>query len=71
MTRCANERPGFGRFSPSMYALVHRSLSAAMMMRAYSRIFDKLKERGWNRIGEKVALSKAEKIWVAVRYGAF
>ncbi|MEQ8506052.1 MAG: presqualene diphosphate synthase HpnD [Rhodospirillales bacterium] len=42
---------------------------AAMMMEAYGRIFRRMKARGWARVLEPSGLSKAEKLWVAVRYG--
>ncbi len=46
-----------------------RMRPAVMMMEVYRRIFDKLLARGWSRIGERVSLSKAEKLWVVFRYG--
>ncbi|MAO55241.1 MAG: squalene synthase HpnD [Rhodospirillaceae bacterium] len=42
---------------------------AAMMMEAYERIFRRMEARGWQRVLEPAGLSKAEKLWVAVRYG--
>ena len=42
---------------------------AAMMMEAYERIFRRMQARGWHRVLEPSGLSKAEKLWVAVRYG--
>ncbi len=42
---------------------------AEMMMHVYHRIFEKLKSRGWERLGERVSLSKAEKLWIVLRYG--
>lgn len=44
---------------------------AKMMMEAYERIFNRLSRRGWGRVLEPAGLSKAEKLWVAVRYGLF
>lgn len=44
---------------------------ALMMMHVYRRILDRLKSRGWLRIDERVRLSKAEKLWLAVRHGLF
>lgn len=42
---------------------------AIMMKEVYRRILVRLIERGWRRLDEPVALSKAEKLWVAFRYG--
>jgi phytoene synthase len=42
---------------------------AVMMMEVYRRIFARLRVRGWRRLDEPVKLSKAEKLWVALRYG--
>lgn len=42
---------------------------AAVMMEVYRRTFARLMARGWQRWSEPVSLSKAEKLWVALRYG--
>ena len=42
---------------------------AVMMMEVYRRTFDRLVLRGWQRWAEPVAVSPAEKLWVAFRYG--
>lgn len=42
---------------------------ATMMMEAYERIFRRMRARGWHRVREPAGLSKAEKLWVAFRYG--
>ncbi|MEM9683630.1 MAG: presqualene diphosphate synthase HpnD [Pseudomonadota bacterium] len=42
---------------------------AVAMMHVYRAILDKLIERGWNRLDEPVKVSKAKKIWIALRYG--
>ncbi|PIW27431.1 MAG: squalene synthase HpnD [Rhodospirillales bacterium CG15_BIG_FIL_POST_REV_8_21_14_020_66_15] len=42
---------------------------ATMMMEAYERIFHRMERRGWHRVLEPAGLTKAEKLWVAVRYG--
>ena len=48
-----------------------RARPAAMMMEAYGRIFKRMKARGWSRVLEPAGLGKAEKLWVAFRYGLF
>lgn len=42
---------------------------AVMMMQAYGRIFRRMQARGWDRVLEPSGLGKAEKLWVAFRYG--
>jgi len=42
---------------------------AIVMMEVYRRMFGLLVRRGWRRLGEPVALSKAEKLWIALRHG--
>jgi len=42
---------------------------AIIMMEIYRRIFHRLLKRGWRRIDDPVSLSKAEKLWVALRHG--
>ena len=42
---------------------------AAMMIEAYERIFRRMERRGWARVLEPAGLTKAEKLWVAFRYG--
>jgi len=44
---------------------------AVMMMQAYGRIFRRMQARGWDRVLEPSGLGKAEKLWVAIRYGVF
>ena len=48
----------------------HRNqmIPAIMMMQNYSRILDKLIKRGWSRLGEPVSLSRAQKLWLIMRY---
>jgi squalene synthase HpnD len=41
---------------------------AILMMQVYRRIFDRLVERGWQRLDERISLPKPEKLWVAFRY---
>ena len=41
---------------------------AIMMMQNYRRILDKLVVRGWSRLDEPVSLSKAQKLWLLMRY---
>lgn len=42
---------------------------ALMMMNVYRRTLDRLVGRGWRRWAEPVSVSRAEKLWVALRYG--
>lgn len=42
---------------------------AVIMMQVYRRTFDRLVDRGWRRWAEPVSVSRAEKLWVALRYG--
>lgn len=42
---------------------------AILMMQVYRAILSKLEKRGWGHPEEPVSLSKAQKIWIAVRYG--
>jgi phytoene synthase len=42
---------------------------AVIMMQVYRRTFDRLVGRGWRRWAEPVEVSRAEKLWVALRYG--
>jgi phytoene synthase len=40
-----------------------------LMMQVYERILARLEARGWQRPRVPVRLSKAEKLWIALRYG--
>lgn len=42
---------------------------AVMMMEVYRRTLSRLMSRGWGRRAEPVSLSRAERLWVALRYG--
>ena len=42
---------------------------AIVMMAIYRRIYDKLLRRGWKRLAEPMKLSRAEKLWLALRHG--
>ena len=46
-----------------------RMRPAIMMMEAYRRIFDGLTRRGWHDLDQPVSLSRAEKLWILLRYG--
>jgi phytoene synthase len=46
-----------------------RMRPAIMMMEAYRRIFLGLSRRGWRDLDQPVSLSRAEKLWVLLRYG--
>lgn len=41
---------------------------ARLMLESYDRILRRLEARGWDRPREAVRLSRAEKLWVALRY---
>lgn len=42
---------------------------AVVMMLVYRAILGKLIKRGWHRLDEPVKVSKATKLWIALRYG--
>ncbi|MCE2510489.1 MAG: presqualene diphosphate synthase HpnD [Alphaproteobacteria bacterium] len=42
---------------------------AIVMMRVYRKILEALQARGWHDLDRKVGISKASKIWIALRYG--
>ena len=42
-----------------------------LMMEIYQRVLERLEARGWDRPREPVSVSKAEKLWIAFRYGLF
>jgi presqualene diphosphate synthase len=42
---------------------------ARIMMEVYRRTLGRLRSRGWDRWDEPVAMSSAEKLWVALRHG--
>jgi phytoene synthase len=42
---------------------------AVVMMHVYRRVLEQLIRRGWRRLDEPVKVSKAAKLWIALRYG--
>lgn len=40
-----------------------------LMLEMYRRVLDRLEKRGWQALNRDVGLSKAQKIWVFLRYG--
>lgn len=46
-------------------------LPAALMMQAYGRVLARLRRRGWHDLEKRVSLSRAEKLWLFIRYGIF
>ena len=44
---------------------------AVVMMHVYRRVLELLIRRGWRRLDEPAKLSKAAKLWIALRYGLF
>ncbi|HJS87882.1 MAG TPA: presqualene diphosphate synthase HpnD [Acetobacteraceae bacterium] len=48
-----------------------RAMRPARLMGAtYAAILSRMERRGWERVAERVSLTKARKLWLAVRYGA-
>ena len=46
-----------------------RMRPAIVMMEVYRQLLKRLVARGWRRLGVRVKLSKAEKLWIAFRHG--
>lgn len=83
--RMALEALGLGAVCARVAALAHqhfRTANAAMaecdpramkparlMGATYAAILARLERRGWDRVGERVSLSKPRKLWLALRYG--
>jgi phytoene synthase len=44
---------------------------AIVMMQVYRQVLEKLIQRGWQRLDQPAKVSKAAKIWIALRYGLF
>ena len=44
---------------------------AVAMMHVYRRVLELLIRRGWRRLDQPAKLSKAAKLWIALRYGIF
>jgi phytoene synthase len=44
---------------------------AIVMMQVYRQVLEKLIRRGWRRLDHPAKVSKAAKIWIALRYGLF
>lgn len=42
---------------------------ARVMMKVYQRLLERLVQRGWTRIEERIRLSSFEKLWIALRHG--
>jgi phytoene synthase len=42
---------------------------AVVMMHVYRRVLEQLVRRGWRRLDEPAKVSKAAKLWIALRYG--
>lgn len=42
---------------------------ALIMMHSYRRILDRLKQRDWQRMDQRVRLSKPERLWIGIRHG--
>ena len=79
--------PGFARVCEDLAALAHehygeaarllavlgwrRMRPAVVMMEAYRETLDRLERRGWHRIGGPIRLTRARKLWIALKYGFF
>ncbi len=77
--------PGLGSVCARVAALAHqyfrtagaamrecdrRAMKPARLMGAtYAAILARLERRGWDRVAERVSLSKPRKLWLALRYG--
>lgn len=46
-----------------------RMRPAIVIMEVYKQVLKRLVARGWRRLGVRVKLSKAEKLWIAFRHG--
>ncbi len=44
---------------------------AVIMMKVYRETFDRLEKRGWEKLAAPVSVSKARKLWLAIRHGLF
>jgi phytoene synthase len=44
---------------------------ALIMMQIYRRLLERLMARGWQRLDQPVRVARAERLWLAVRYGLF
>ncbi|GAB6053254.1 hypothetical protein JCM17960_20740 [Magnetospira thiophila] len=62
-----------GSYQAAEAALKHcdagRMKPAIVMKEVYHKILERLHKRGWRRLGERVRLSKAEKMWIGLRHG--
>jgi phytoene synthase len=66
----ARARARFRRTRELMASCDRRPLKpCVLMMQVYERVLARLEARGWNRPREPVRVSKAEKLWIALRYG--
>ena len=48
-----------------------RMRPAVIMMAVYRETFDRLQARGWERIDDRVRLTRARRFWLALRHGLF
>ncbi len=63
-------RQHFRAAEAAMRECDRRAMKPARMMGAtYAAILSRLERRGWDRVGEPIALPKARKVWLALRYG--
>lgn len=63
-------RERFGRARELIAQCDRRRLRPArLMLETYDRLLARLDTRGWDRPAHRVRLSRAEKLWIALRYG--
>ena len=69
--RLANDaRQNFARAAAAMARCDRRAMRPARLMAAtYAAVLARLERRGWARFAEPARLSKAAKLWIAVRHG--
>ena len=68
----AEARGKFAEADAALAACDHRQMRpAVIMMEMYRRILDRLLDRPDSEIGERVRLTRMQKLWVVLRYGFF
>ena len=59
----------FDQAHAAMARCIPRAMRPARLMGAtYAALLDRMQRRGWSRPGERVSLSKWQKLWIALRY---
>lgn len=66
----AMARQSFDDAARALARLPRRAVRPArVMMKVYQRLLERLVQRGWTRIEERIRLSSFEKLWIALRHG--